>query len=270
MLQKAITSCHSSPEDQEVLLQCLWGSDSFLQQLSSGSLNAKPYLEYYYNQCHIFSTEQRTHFAHASKPDFHLIETHKDILEVAQFLVTDAPTREDIPIDRVTSGESPSEATEEQPRTKMLLDNSINWAARLLKMMEIGAPCCAISSEQPLIWANGTLRSFIANQVAPGDPSWTSVRLQKIFNARNLELLCNIRIVWTSNLADHLRLKDDDKVLMIFQHATFLENCQKYGLLLLSVNDLLIAQSETSSLPASAKKLCALYPFYYHLRTRRL
>lgn len=159
-----------------------------------------------------FSAEQRIHFSDTSPPDLHRIETHKNILQVARFPITDALTREDIPIARIICGDSPSESSEELDQRKMLLDNSIDWAAPLLTMMEIGAPYCVISSQQPFIWEKGTLRSFVADQVAPGELSGTSVRLQK----RNLELLCNMRIVWTSNLADHLRLKDDDTVLIIF------------------------------------------------------
>ena len=39
---------------------------------------------------------------------------------------------------------------------------------------------------------------------------------------RNVERIGGLRIIWTSNLADHLRLHDDDTRLSIFHHATFL------------------------------------------------
>jgi len=51
------------------------------------------------------------------------------------------------------------------------------------------------------------------------------VKLEKIFNARNLGRIAGIEIEWTKNLADHLRLIDEDRKVAIFHHATYLE-CQ--------------------------------------------
>jgi len=48
------------------------------------------------------------------------------------------------------------------------------------------------------------------------------VKLEKIFNAMNLEHIAGIEVRWTSNLADHLRMRDDDKAVEIFHYATFL------------------------------------------------
>jgi hypothetical protein len=50
------------------------------------------------------------------------------------------------------------------------------------------------------------------------------VKLEKLFNAYNLSRIARIEVVWTSNLADHLRMQDDDTRVAIFQHAFFLEN----------------------------------------------
>jgi hypothetical protein len=35
--------------------------------------------------------------------------------------------------------------------------------------------------------------------------------------------MAGLEIVWTDNLADHLRLTDDDTKVHIFHHASFLE-----------------------------------------------
>ncbi|KAL9629110.1 MAG: hypothetical protein Q9164_007017, partial [Protoblastenia rupestris] len=50
-----------------------------------------------------------------------------------------------------------------------------------------------------------------------------TVKLPKGFNAPNLERIAGIRVAWTSNLADHLLLKDDDTKVMVYHHGTFLE-----------------------------------------------
>ena len=50
-----------------------------------------------------------------------------------------------------------------------------------------------------------------------------NVKLEKIFNAGNLGRIAGIEIEWTNNLADHLRVVDEDKKVAIFYHASFLE-----------------------------------------------
>lgn len=42
-----------------------------------------------------------------------------------------------------------------------------------------------------------------------------------MFTARNLERVAGIRVIWTSNLADHLHLEDDDTSVRIFYHVSF-------------------------------------------------
>ncbi|KAF8854411.1 hypothetical protein BDZ45DRAFT_597067 [Acephala macrosclerotiorum] len=56
------------------------------------------------------------------------------------------------------------------------------------------------------------------------------VKLEKIFNARNLEQIGGIKIRWTSNLADHLRMRDDDTAVELFHYVSFLRCHQKSGL----------------------------------------
>ena len=45
------------------------------------------------------------------------------------------------------------------------------------------------------------------------------VKLERLFNARTIERIAGIKITWTSNLADHLRLLDDDTGVVIFHNA---------------------------------------------------
>lgn len=49
------------------------------------------------------------------------------------------------------------------------------------------------------------------------------VKLERLFTARNIERLADIQVIWTSNLADHLQLEDDDTKVRLFSHTSFLE-----------------------------------------------
>jgi hypothetical protein len=50
------------------------------------------------------------------------------------------------------------------------------------------------------------------------------VKLDRLFIARNLERIAGLKIVWTDNLSDHLRLMRDDTEVTIYPHASFLEH----------------------------------------------
>jgi hypothetical protein len=45
------------------------------------------------------------------------------------------------------------------------------------------------------------------------------VKLERLFTARNIERVADIQVIWTSNLADHLQLEDDDTKVRLFSHA---------------------------------------------------
>ena len=50
-----------------------------------------------------------------------------------------------------------------------------------------------------------------------------NISLPKNFTAANIERIAGIKIQWTSNLADHLLLRDDDTRVMFYFQASFLE-----------------------------------------------
>lgn len=98
-------------------------------------------------------------------------------------------------------------------------------------MVDIGkVPDSLVPGQTPLVWANGTLKEFIENQfsspVAVQKPIW--VKLDKIFTARNLECIAGLQIIWTDNLADHLKLTADtvadDRCISIFHHISVLKH----------------------------------------------
>ena len=105
-----------------------------------------------------------------------------------------------------------------------VLDASIDLAARLLLMLEIGSVKYGFSGHKTLRWHDGSLQSFVANHFDPPRAlSLEHVKLEKIFIARNLKRIARISIVWTDNLADHLRMLEHDTQVAIFHHASFLQ-----------------------------------------------
>lgn len=69
-------------------------------------------------------------------------------------------------------------------------------------------------------WA---LREFISSVFPQSPVLLDEVKLERLFNARNLERVAGIQVIWTSNIADHLQLEDDDTSVRLFSHASFLE-----------------------------------------------
>ena len=104
-------------------------------------------------------------------------------------------------------------------------ENSINLVARLMLMVRIGKVPHECSKGGYLNWEEGDLREFVYNCFAPPvTRGHDRIKLEKSFNALNLQRIGGIKIWWTENLADHLRMVDDDKGIFIFHHASFLEH----------------------------------------------
>ena len=149
------------------------------------------------------------------------VRTHRDIIEIAQHL-KNSTTRDSVKEMLRSKIPHPKPANENE-----LLDGSINLVARLLLMVEFGCLRYGFTGGRQIVWTANTLRECLAKYfAAPQLLEHERVRLEKIFNARNLERIAGIRIQWTDNLAEHLSLVDNDRKVAIFHHASFLE-CQR-------------------------------------------
>ncbi|KAI0417924.1 hypothetical protein F5X98DRAFT_363439 [Xylaria grammica] len=87
-------------------------------------------------------------------------------------------------------------------------------------MTSIGEPPLGIDGPNTIRWDTGSLRQFTDAYFGPG----SGTRLQpdkpqigRIFTALNLRKIGGMRIEWTRNLADHLRLVDDDKTVSLLE-----------------------------------------------------
>jgi hypothetical protein len=96
-------------------------------------------------------------------------------------------------------------------------------------MVNIGENPSTVTRCEKLRWTNSSLKDhleahFCASQASSGD----SFRFDRTFIALNMERVAGIRICWTNDLADHLRVVTDGvKQVSIFHHASFLERARE-------------------------------------------
>ncbi|KAK4208661.1 hypothetical protein QBC37DRAFT_353187, partial [Rhypophila decipiens] len=168
------------------------------------------YFKYYAKQCDILALHDSGRFTS--------VKTHHDILRIAE-LLKGLVRRERVSC-RFLDTRSPTAPDSEQD------GRSIDLAGRLLLMVELGS----FDHAPPLIspptgchWNEGTIKEHI-DRCFPVNPALghEGAKLGTIFNAPNIERIAGIEILWTDNLADHLRLTNNDKQVAVFHHASFL------------------------------------------------
>ena len=98
------------------------------------------------------------------------------------------------------------------------------FAVRIYTMVDVGGLRQGFTFGQiPRAWTSGSLEDFFKSTFPNKRELADDVKLERLFNARNLDRIAGIRIIWTTNLADHLELEDDDTSVKLFSHASFLE-----------------------------------------------
>ena len=108
-----------------------------------------------------------------------------------------------------------------------LCESSIDLTVRALLMLDFGELQNGFCGWKQIFWKYGTVKEFV-REVFPRDPvlSQEGIKLGSMFIPRNIERIAGIEIQWTTTLADHLRMTDEDKKVNIFHHASFLQ-CQR-------------------------------------------
>lgn len=99
----------------------------------------------------------------------------------------------------------------------------ISLAARLWTMSCIGEIRQCLTLGQTLTWQQNSLSQLLSSRFAPNPASKEDVVLLKSFHALSCEKVAGIKICWTSNILDHLKMTDDDRTVHIFHHTAFLE-----------------------------------------------
>jgi hypothetical protein len=194
------------------LLEALWSINN--QQCNENDIDVKAYPQFHKNYCNHAFHDAGRHIA---------AKTHGSILKVVEDIDGDF-SRDEIKT-RLRSripGPYPELSDE-------MLESSINLAARLRSMMNIGGLKYGFSGRKGLPWKEGTLRDFLNEYLNVPPRLGSKVKLQKVFNARNLIRIAGIKIEWTNNLDDHLLIiDDDDRKVAIFHHASFLRHGERY------------------------------------------
>jgi hypothetical protein len=205
-------------DTKSAVIEQLWGPKPLPQQLNNGEvnfhLNAEVYFKYYTEQCGLALHDGGRHTS---------ARTHRDTLEIVKHLRDSSQSR-----DSIVQLLNPKLLNPKPANEIEMLNGSIDLAARLLLMVDFGSLQYGFSGQEQLVWDHGSLKEFIHDYFdVPPALGNEGVKLQKMFNARNLGRIAGVEIVWTNNLADHLRMIDEDKKVAVFHHASFLEYQQK-------------------------------------------
>jgi hypothetical protein len=188
------------------IISRLWPGEEWEQQ----DRDFDPFLSYYTQQCKHAVHDRGKHI---------LVRKHQHILNITdQF--RELQPREDI------KSNLKHLFTTQSDREVEILNNSVDLAARLYLMMSIGDNKYAFSSGTSETWDEGNLKDFLSLYF--NDPqrlSNSGIKFEKSFNAYNLGRIAGIRVKWTNNLMDHLRMIDaDDRTVEVFHHVSFLKH----------------------------------------------
>jgi hypothetical protein len=195
------------------ILKSFWGANILSQTTINNELQLEPYFSYYSKQCHLMLGDGGRHIA---------ARRHHDISNIVQ-LFNERKTLEET-VDTIRSNILHLNLPDEED---MIL-GSINLAARLYLMMSFGEIPNAHTPERALSWPSASIQDFLKQHLEPRRVlGSTSVKLQKIFNARNIQRLARIKIEWTSDLGQHLRMIHDDERVAIFHNSSFLRLHQR-------------------------------------------
>ncbi|KAL9132119.1 MAG: hypothetical protein Q9175_006597 [Cornicularia normoerica] len=160
--------------------------------------------------------------------------THRHLVEIIALLKDHGSTREEVAatvmLDPVI--------THSENLARTLAD----LAAGLWLMLSISKYPGDISYDEPIIWRDHEklMEEHYELNKGPIDKNFSYhynstdlVKLPQAFTAAHLEQIGGIKVIWTSNLADHLLLKDDDTKLMLFHQVSILQLHKKSSTTLL-------------------------------------
>ena len=188
----------------------LWDYDDAQQRASDANSALDPFFKYY--------TAQIVLMVHTGGR-YTSVRTHRDLTNIIAYL-KQGKTRDNImqelrSIPLPKNLECPDEA----------IGRSIDFAGRLLVMLALGQIPQGFPGPKGLPWdSNVSLQQCITNCFTPTQVLQAErVRLEKMFVGRNFYRIARITIVWTDNLADHLRMLEHETCVAIFHHAAFLE-----------------------------------------------
>ena len=151
-----------------------------------------------------------------------ILEDYEDLVPIAQRILSPGVTREELTRDLAAAPPKHGSPTAQRGN----IDRAIDLCASVLTMadVEIRDSPTGLSGSSPLCWEKGPLRVALAAHLTPQTTLQVdNSKLGRLFTARNITRIGGIRIRWTTNLVDHLRLIDDDEAVLIFNCVGFLQ-----------------------------------------------
>jgi hypothetical protein len=146
------------------------------------------------------------------------ITSQGELLEIMAYLRDPLATRSSIR--KALHASNPNHSRADDAK----VDGSIVLAARLFLTLSIGDINFSSPPGELVPWTETTIP--IALGVAfPHSSCFTGDfgRIPKVFTAANLDIIAGIKVCWTSNLADHLLMKEDESSVMLFHNVAFLK-----------------------------------------------
>jgi hypothetical protein len=199
-----------TPQTKSEILQRLW-PPSGISGTGDSNLDWEPYFKYYQAQCEDALHEQGKHV---------VVRKHQHIIDIGCQLGRGQPR------DEIKAGLKVLFTTdEERPDEDEILDNSVDLAARLCLMVDIGAYKSTVTQGTRFSWNIPSLKDFLRTCFPTTQKiKDRNIRFEKAFTAFTIERIAGIEICWTNNLADHLLMvNDDERRIAIFHHASFLK-----------------------------------------------
>ena len=153
--------------------------------------------------------------------------SHGQLLDIVGLVKDANATYDSIKLDIVRMG-IPHLKTETEIQTSLIL------AARIWSLSTVGVLDQCQSFGNSVQWQSGTLADTLNRKFTPATNITECSVLPEIFRAIDIDRIAGIRICWTNNLSDHLRMSDDDSVVHIFHHASILKLHQRSNRLVMA------------------------------------
>jgi hypothetical protein len=199
---------HPIPLDtQAEIASRFWGnSGSKLEHLA-------PYFQYYTEQCRVIYLSLKS-----SLP----LKTHRDIIEIASDIIAGlsrSKVKENV-VKRYTKFDGDVDE---------IVDSCIDLTARLVFMLNVGEFRNTFTGRPNLAWSAGPIQDLMREQFPENHSSLHgNIRLQKGFDVYNMVRIAGFKIELTTNLLEHLQLRDQDQTVKVFHHASFLQSQRGY------------------------------------------
>jgi len=212
-----------SLECQKAFIQKLCGCNFLGKHACPGSNTpADSYFRYQEEQCRLAIYDDQR---------IGLTATYRDIVQVIQAIQDENLDRDALNLRLQTKSEIEKSDTDSAKTayddSDECADNLINLSISLWLMIPIGRFRQISQPGTSLDWQMGSLQDTLALQFKQTAPTKSPITLGKSFNARNIQTIGGIRIIWTDNLGDHLRVHDEPTRVSIFHHFTFLQYHQQ-------------------------------------------